>query len=140
MIFYSDASFYLADRKAGIACIAMSDEGQVIETVTKQCAANDVVAAELQGILESAKLASKLKCDKGTLMSDCAIAVGMLNDPSKVSEKYRNSVQSILALKGNLNIEWGGREGNSRADALAMLALRRSELENRESGCFDFHI
>lgn len=112
----------------------MSDDGQVIETVTKQCDANDVVAAELQGILESAKLASKLKCDNGTLMSDCAIAVGMLNDPSKVSEKYNGFVQSILSLKGNLNIEWGGREGNSRADALAMLALRRSELENRESG------
>ena len=139
MILYSDASY--ANGKAGIACIAFSKTGKVIASSTRQCDAFDVVSAELQGILECVKLAHRISAKHNDIIvSDCAIAVGLIATPYKVPGKYNALVESIVDLKGDLDIEWGGREENSQADALAVLAARHAELEYREAGCFKFHV
>lgn len=140
VILYSDASFSVESKKAGIACIAFSDSDQVAGISTKQVCADDVVSAELQGIIECLHLAEEISCNRGTLYSDCQIAVGLIKKPYSVPRKYQEMVYTILDKMGNIRIEWGCREGNSQADALAVLASRRSELEHREAGCFKFNI
>lgn len=140
MILYSDASFSLSSKKAGIACIAFSGNDKVAGISTKQVCADDVVSAELQGIIECLNLAEAISCKHGTLYSDCQIAVGLIKKPYTTPVKYRDLVCTILDKMGNICIEWGCREGNSQADALAVLASRRSELEHREAGCFKFNI
>ena len=129
MILYSDASFDHKKKKAGIACIVVSDSNQVISISTSQCDANDVVDAELKGILQCLTLANQTPLDQHvTLMSDCQIAVGLINHPVKVPAKYQVLVNKIIAQQGDICVEWGSREGNSQADALAVLASRRSNL------------
>lgn len=138
MTFYSDASY--SNGKAGLACIAVDDQGQVVNAVTSQCDASDVVSAELNGILECIKLVNNMDALDATLVSDCKIAVSLLHNPGKVSLKYAPLVDCINEMKGNIVFKWGSRDGNSKADALAVLASRRSELGSTNSGYFRFHV
>ena len=146
VILFSDASFSCG--KAGLACIATTDGINVIEVSTKQEDAIDVVYAELLAIRENIRLANRF-CHPGEpveLISDCTIAVNLLTSATRIPQSYESLVATILADKASLesktpvSIKWGSRNGNTKADALAVLASRRHDVTNRNGGRFKFSV
>lgn len=142
MIYYSDASY--TNGIAGIACVAVDQNGNIKNCIAKQETAPDVVYAELLAIRENVLLADSMEHDDdSTFYSDCAIAVGLLHNTNAktIPPQYAELVSEIANLKGEKNIIWDKRDNNGQADALAVLAARRhATVENRNSGCFQFHI
>ena len=108
----------------------------------------DVVHAELIAIQENLRLARRL-CRKGEgveLISDCSIAVNLLPSATRIPPRYAKLVEMILAektvleKKSPVQIVWSSRNGNSKADALAVLASRRHDVNRRNAGRFKFAI
>lgn len=131
LLIFNDASY--ENGMTGIACVAYDDSGEILAVRMKTRTADDIVVAELLALQEGAAIAAEIsKNPPVVLVSDNRAAVQFLNGEIRIPRAYLSLVKNIKKTLG-AKVCWKSRKDNSLADALAILALRRATIENKDT-------
>ena len=123
---FCDASYKEKSSKAGISCVVV-DKGNVIKVSSKVVRASNVTDAELNAVLEASILMADMNFNpkNSIVYTDNQTVINLLSKKMKVPKSLLKAVIEIVEYYDPFPIRHINRDNNSRADAVAVHALRR---------------